>query len=127
MESLSFTSYSQIGCFELHCNGSPWAAEGDDSIHIRLGVAAMIQAARSKGWQCVCTWEGYRDGVDRTVFIFRSGVAESNPRHCVLAPMESNRLGVYEAPAPVVERFSAVIRSHWVQGIKRKGVAGSHF
>lgn len=70
----------QIGCFEMHLNGTPWAAEGDDAIRARLMILSLLQGARQKGFKVQCTWEGFRDGTYRTLFLFRDHVVNENQK-----------------------------------------------
>jgi hypothetical protein len=74
------------------------------------------------GWRTQCTWEGYRDGTDRTLFIMRTTSHAAIVRHALIAPMEDSRVVLLDAPSAVHDRFAAIVRSHWAKGVKRKGV-----
>jgi hypothetical protein len=59
------------GSFEIKLYGTPWWADGEDTVKARNVIAQLIARFKSVGWEVGATVDVSRKLQDKTVFIFR--------------------------------------------------------
>jgi len=59
------------GSYELKLYGTPWWADGEDTVKARHVIAQLICRFKSMGWEVGATVDVSRKVQDKTVFIFR--------------------------------------------------------
>jgi len=59
------------GAFQLKLYGTPWWADGEDTVKARNVIAQLIGKFKSLGWEVGATLDVSRKLQDKTVFIFR--------------------------------------------------------
>ena len=79
------------GCWEFKLYGTPWWADGEDSVKARYLIANLIMRLRALGWEVAVTLDVSRKLNDKTVFVFRQAPPETQP-FAVLSFHESDKL-----------------------------------
>lgn len=84
-------SRERENCWELKVSGTPWWAEGEDTVKARYLVAHIISKLKALGWEVAATMDLSRKENYKTVFVFRQGPPQIQP-FSVLSFHESDKL-----------------------------------
>ena len=84
-------SREREACWELKLSGTPWWAEGEDTVKARYLVAHIISRLKALGWEVAATTDLSRKGNNKTAFVFRQAPPEVQP-FSVLSFHESDKL-----------------------------------
>jgi len=79
------------GCWEFKLYGTPWWADGEDSVKARYLIAQIIIKLKALGWEVAATLDVSRKLNDKTVFVFRQSPPETQP-FAVLSFHQSDKL-----------------------------------
>ena len=79
------------GSYELKLYGTPWWADGEDTVKARHVVGHLIARFKSLGWEVAATVDVSRKLQDKTVFIFRQCPPEQQD-FCVLSFHGSDKI-----------------------------------
>ena len=84
-------SNAKEDCHEFKLNGNPWWAHGKDTVESRFLIANLIAKMKSIGWEVNGTLDVSRCLQDKSVFIFRQCVPETQS-YAVLSFHEENKI-----------------------------------
>ena len=84
-------SWEREACWELKLAGTPWWAEGEDTVKARYLVAHIIARLKTLGWEVAATVDVSRKENYKTVFLFRQAPPQTQP-FSVLSFHESDKL-----------------------------------
>lgn len=103
--------------YEFKLKGNPWYAQGEDAVHCRRLLAAVLKTMAQFGWNLLQAADVSKKPDDKDTLFFEKGLPDPDADLFAVSFNQSDRLRIIDAPS-----FAAcvkdAIQSQWPKGIK---------
>ena len=88
------------GSWQFKLRGTPWWAEGKETVESRFLILKLMEAMHACGWSLVASIDSSRKASDKSSLVFRQSQPKQSPFLCV-SLHESDKLRLINAPEDI--------------------------
>ncbi|XP_037035772.1 uncharacterized protein LOC119073969 isoform X2 [Bradysia coprophila] len=107
------------GAFEFKLSGNPWRGQGEDAVHSRRLLAAILTTMARFGWNLLQSADVSKKEFDKDTLFFEKGMPDPDVSLFAMSFNMRDRIRIIDAPSFAVCVQDA-IQSQWRNGIQDK-------
>lgn len=107
------------GAYEFKLKGNPWYGQGDDAVHSRRLLTAVLKTMAQYGWNLLQAADVSKKPDDKDTMFFEKGIPDPDADLFAMSFNMSDRIRIIDAPR-FADCVEDALRSQWPNGTQHK-------